>query len=331
MELQNQNLQLKIELAKEERNLTKERRQLMNKEPGSQEPSSKTLPKPSGQIVIKQNLSELSETFCQENNLSMSADTQAFTTIKTNFHGILNDNGFLRKLDSNANGTLSGIRQFFGNLAQLPPNLKQSGAPVWIKFCTEIEMHKNVLEDIRKFNNSKELAENLKSIHAVLVTLYDICRPSSNVATLSRILLWCKLESVNKVVGTERLNMTKFNLEQHQKNGSMKALFAADSARLNVWKQLSAVRSETRSNGYNDYRGKPYHKEDRGRGGGRGRARGGRGRGNGSRGGGNRGGGFKSEGQDYSDQFKTRQFFFENIFIVNVLKKLVVNLFDQLY
>ena len=203
---------------------------------------------------MKQSYQELSETFIQDNNLSMSAETQAFTTIKTNFHGILNDTAFLRKLDSNVNGALSGIRQFLATLAQLPPNLKQTGAAVWIKFTTDLEQHKILLEDIRKFNSTKDLSENLKSIHSALVTLYDICRPSSNVATISRILLWCKLDSVNRVVGTERLNMTKFNLEQHQKNGNMKALFAADSAKLNVWKPLSAVRHETRSTGYNDYR-----------------------------------------------------------------------------
>ena len=258
------------------------------------------MPKPVGKIQVNHNLSELSETIIHDNNLSLTEGTQAFTTIKTNFHGILNDTVFLRKLDSNANGILSGIRQFFGNLAQLPPNLKQNGASVWVRFCSDLEMNKNVLEDVRKFNTAKDTGENLKNIHSVLVTLYDICRPSSNVATLSRIMLWCKLDSVNKVIGTEKLNMTKFNLEQHSKNGSMKALFAADSARLNVWKQLSSVRQETRSSGSNDYRSKPYHKERRGGRGGRG-GRGNRG-GRGGRGG--EGRGFKSDGQnEYSDIF----------------------------
>ena len=157
-------------------------------------------------------------------------------------------------------------------------------------------MHKNVMEDIKKFNSTSELVTQLSNIFDVLVTLYDICRPSSNVATLSRILLWCKMDSVNKVVGTERLNMTKFNLEQHMKNGSMKALFSADSAKLNVWNPLRTVRQETRSNGFSSYRDKPYYIENksRGRGGGRG--------GRGDRGGGR--GGSHQEGQEYSYGFK---------------------------
>ena len=96
LEIVNENIKLKIELAREERLLNEGRRQLIkNTNENNLEPTSSSLPpQPAGKIQVKQSYQELSETFIQENDLSLSAETQAFTTIKTNFHGILNDTFF---------------------------------------------------------------------------------------------------------------------------------------------------------------------------------------------------------------------------------------------
>ena len=319
LEAQNKNLELKLRWAAEERLQNEERRaEILTKKTTIQKrPSSTVMPEPAAKVQAQQfNASEITDSFIMEQSLQLQPDTKAVTTFKTTYSGILNENKFLRRLDSNANGTLSGIRQFLASLAQLPPQLKQSGGMVWIKFNSDLEQHKNIMEDVKNFNNDKTLSENLNQIHEILVTLYDICRPSSNISTLSRIILWTKLDSVAKVVGSEKLKMVTFNMTEHQKSGAMKALFLAESSKLSVWKQLKDIRSDTRNSGYNEFRQKDYYKESKSRGsrGGRG-GRGGRGA-RGGRGSG-RGGysGDKSDYRGFKNEKKRKKFCFPNFSI----------------
>ena len=132
LEAQNKNYELKLKWAAEERLQNEERRAnlLEEKKQASttKRPSTMTVPEPAAKVQVQQhNTSQLTDSFMMEQSINLQPDTKAITTYKTTYVGCLNENLFLRKLDSNANGTMSGIRQFLANLAQLPPQLKQSG------------------------------------------------------------------------------------------------------------------------------------------------------------------------------------------------------------
>ena len=251
IETENDNLQLKIKFAKEQRLMF-------------QAKSASEAPRPSaGQKLdinanpIMENESSVDETL--ENDVLECLDSDGISTMKSMSHsveheGYLNSREMLRNLEPHQQGVLSVIRLFFQNLAQLPTKIRTRGGQEWKKFVAELEQNKTNIEDVIDFNTREALKMLFVKVGDSMKELFKMCSPSSSIGTLLMMMQWMEQTSTKKLFGTNVCKSVVFSFKILAKQN--RQMFQSDVNALASWRSVQESRTNNRDYGRSGF--SPY-------------------------------------------------------------------------